>query len=317
MLSPAPAAVIATRSGPADESLMVLQVTDKALLRRRLARAHERPGGFADFLHRAVAADLAERLAGVERQFPLAIAHAGQTGGLAEALAATGRVGQVVRLEPAQAALAGAAAGMAGAVADEEALPLAPASVELFVSALALQWTNDLPGALVQIRQALKPDGLFLAALTGGQTLAELREALVAAETELRGGASPRILPAAKVRDLGALLQRAGFALPVADRDVLIVRYDSAFALFADLRAMGASNALMERERRPATRRLFLRAAEIYAERFSDPDGRVRASFEIVSLSGWAPHESQQQPARRGSAQVSLAEVLKPPRRDG
>jgi SAM-dependent methyltransferase len=287
---------------------MVLQVTDKSLLRRRFARAHERGQAGADFLMRAVAEDLGERLAGVERRFPVAVAFAGHTEGLARALLATDRVGEVFRLEPTAAAVRKSA--LPGAVADEEALPLAPSSIDLFASALAFQWTNDLPGALVQIRQALKPDGLFLAAMTGGRTLSELREVLFAAETEIHGGASPRILPAADVRDLGGLLQRAGFALPVADRDLLTVRYASAFDLFADLRAMGAANTLVERTRRPAGRRLFLRAAEIYAERFSDPDGRIRASFEIVSLSGWAPHESQQKPARRGSGEVSLAAVL-------
>jgi SAM-dependent methyltransferase len=286
---------------------VIVQVTDKALLRRRLARAHLQSGPGADFLLDAVIADLAARLAGVERHFEVAVAHGGQTGALAAALLDTGKAARVIRLEQTEAAFR---RGRAGIVADEEALPLAPGSLDLFVSALALQWTNDLPGALIQIRQALKPDGFFLAAMTGGRTLAELREALFAAETELRGGASPRVVPSVDVRDVGALLQRAGFALPVADRDVLTVRYDSAFGLFRDMRAMGATNSLAERERRPAGRRLFLRAAEIYAERFSDPDGRIRASFEIVSLSGWAPHESQQKPARRGSGQVSLAKIL-------
>jgi SAM-dependent methyltransferase len=174
-------------------------------------------------------------------------------------------------------------------VGDEEALPLAPLSTDLFVSTLALQWTNDLPGALTQIRRVLKRDALFLAAMTGGRTLVELREALFTAEAELSGGASPRVLPMADVRDAGALLQRAGFALPVADRDLLTVRYDSVFALIADLKAMGASNVLVERARRPPPRRLFARAAEIYGERFADPDGRLRATFEIISLSGRAP----------------------------
>ena len=286
---------------------MVVRVTDKALLRRRLARAHRRAIPGADFLMRHVVADLAERLGSVERRFNVAVAFGGQTDRLAEALLASGKVARVVRIEPIAAAFRG---GESGIVADEEALPLAAASVDLFASALGLQWTNDLPGALLQIRQALKPDGLFLAAMTGGRTLSELRDALYAAEAEISGGSSPRVLPAADLRDLGALLQRAGFALPVADRDVLTVRYESAFRLFRDLRAMGATNALVERDRRPATRRLFMRAAELYAERFSDPDGRVRATFEIVSLSGWAPHESQQQPARRGSAAISLAQVL-------
>jgi SAM-dependent methyltransferase len=255
-----------------------------------------------------VVTDLSERLAAIERRFAVAVAHGGQTDGLADALVASGKVDRVFRLEQSELALR--ESGFAGFVGDEEALPLGAATIDLFVSTLALQWTNDLPGALVQIRTALEPDGLFLAALAAGQTLTELRETLTQTESEMRGGASPRVMPTADVRDLGALLQRAGFALPVADRDVVMVRYDSAFALFRELRAMGASNALPERDRRPVGRGFFLRAAEIYAERFSDPDGRVRATFDIVSLSGWAPHESQQKPARRGSGQVSLAAVL-------
>lgn len=287
---------------------MVRRITDKLLLRRRQAGVHRRAGKRADFLMEAVVADLAERLAGVERHFPLAVAHGGQTDRLASALVKTGRAGSIIRMEQSLACLA--QTDFSAVVADEEQLPLAPESIDLFVSCLALQWTDDLPGALVQVRRALRPDGLILAALTGGATLAELREALVAAETEITGGASPRVLPAVDVQDLGTLLQRAGFALPVVDRDVLTARYDSAFDLFHDLRAMGATNTLVERERQPARRSLFLRAAEIYAERFSDVDGRVRATFEVLSLSAWAPHESQQQPARRGSGEVSLADVL-------
>jgi SAM-dependent methyltransferase len=287
---------------------MVAEVIDRALLRRRLRRAHAGGKAGAAFLLEPVVADLAERLAGVERRFPVAVAHSGQSDRLADALSGSGKTDAVYRLETTEAALSGSR--FPGAVGDEEALPLKPGSIDLFASTLALQWCNDLPGALIQIRQALRPDGLFLAALTGGSTLAELREALFAAETEIRGGASPRVLPTADTRDLGALLQRAGFALPVADRDALTVRYDTLFDLLRDLKAMGATSVLAERERRPAGRRLFLRAAEIYAERFSDPDGRIRASFEIISLSGWSPHESQQEPARRGSGQVSLAKVL-------
>jgi SAM-dependent methyltransferase len=287
---------------------MVVEVTDKKLIRMRLARAHRRGDASATFLLDHVIADLSERLASIERRFAVAVAHSGQTEALADALIASGKVDRVIRLEQIGPALR--ASRFTGLVGDEEALPLGPASIDLFVSTLALQWTNDLPGALVQIRTALKPDGLFLAALAAGQTLAELREALTLAESEIRGGASPRVLPTADVRDLGALLQRAGFALPVADRDVVTVRCNSAFDLFRELRAMGATNVLTARDRRPIARGLFLRAAEIYAERFSDPDGRIRATFDFVSLSGWAPHESQQQPARRGSGQVSLATVL-------
>ena len=287
---------------------MVAQVTDKGLLRRRLARAHGHGEPGATFLLQLVVGDLIERLAAVERRFSVAIAHGGQTEELAEALLASGKVDRVFRLEQTEVALG--LGGTAGAVGDEEALPLGPASIDLFVSTLALQWTNDLPGALLQIRTALRPDGLFLGAMTGGETLTELRQSLFAAESEVRGGASPRVIPAAGVRDLGALLQRAGFALPVVDRDTVTARYDSAFGLFRDLRAMGATNALPERDRWQVGRKLFLRTAEIYAERFSDPDGRIRATFDIISLSGWAPHESQQKPAKRGSAEVSLAAVL-------
>lgn len=289
---------------------MVANITDKPLLRRRLSRVHRNADAGARFLLDAVVQDIAERLAGVERRFAVAIAFGGHGSALANALLQTGNVEHVFQLEPVADAFR-AGSGLGG-VADEEALPLKPASVDLFVSALALQWSNDLPGALIQIRQALRPDGLFLGALTGGQTLAELRESWFAAETEIRGGASPRVLPAVDVRDIGALLQRAGFALPVVDRDLLTVRYDSALGFFRDLRTMGASNTLAERDRIPTGRRLLLRAAEIYAERFSDADGRVRASFDVVSMSGWAPHESQQQPARRGSGQVRLAQVLGP-----
>ena len=169
---------------------------------------------------------------------------------------------------------------------------------------------NDIPGMLIQTRRALRPDGLFLGAMAGQGTLAELKESLLAAETELSGGASPRVIPFADVREAGALLQRAGFALPVADVDQLTVRYDSMFDLMRDLRGVGATNALVARSRKPATRAFFGRAAEIYAERFSDPDGRVRATFSIIWMSGWAPHASQQKPLKPGSAKTSLASAL-------
>ena len=194
--------------------------------------------------------------------------------------------------------------------ADEEALPFGDGTLDLVVSALALQFVNDLPGTLVQIRRSLKPDGLFLAALLGGDTLTELREAFAAAEAEVEDGVSPRVAPFADLRELGALLQRAGFALPVTDVDRLTVRYGSPFDLMHDLRRMGATNALVERSRRPLKRRTLARMAEIYGERFADADGRIRATFEIVWLSGWAPHESQQQPLKPGSAQRRLADAL-------
>jgi SAM-dependent methyltransferase len=178
------------------------------------------------------------------------------------------------------------------------------------VSALSLQFVNDLPGALVQIRRVLKPDGLFVAALAGGDTLTELRQSFAAAESEIEGGLSPRVAPFGDVRDLGALLQRAGLALPVTDVDRITVRYDTAFALMHDLRRMGATNTLLDRRRVPLRRATLMRMAEIYAERFADADGRLRATFEIVWLSGWAPHPSQQQPLRPGSARARLADAL-------
>jgi SAM-dependent methyltransferase len=268
------------------EDALSARVTDKPLLRRRMARAQRlaRPG--ADFLLAAVIRELGERLSAIDRTFPVAVAFGGRSEALAGALSASGRVGGVLRLEEIAEAFAPDAGG---AVADEETLPIAPAAVDLYVSALTLQWANDLPGALVQIRRALKPKGLFLAALTGVRSLQELREAMFEAEMELSGGASPRVLPGADLAGLGGLMQRAGFVQPVADRDLLTARYDSALALAADLKAMGASNALLERDRRPTSRGLLARMAEIYADRFGDADGRVRATFEIVTLSGWAP----------------------------
>ncbi|MFN3502303.1 MAG: SAM-dependent methyltransferase, partial [Allorhizobium sp.] len=174
---------------------------------------------------------------------------------------------------------------------------------------------NDTPGMLIQMRRALKPDGLLLAAIPGSGTLSELREVLLAAETEIYGGASPRVIPFADIRDIGSLLQRAGFALPVIDEESFTVRYDHIFALMRDLKAMGMANPLLGRSRRPVSRRFFLRAAELYAERFSDPDGRIRATFSIVFVSGWAPHESQQKPLKPGSAKMRLADALDPTKR--
>nr|WP_210327726.1 methyltransferase domain-containing protein [Aminobacter carboxidus] len=260
----------------------------------------------ADFLMARAAEDLGERLSTVERSFERGAAIFSVSPAAAAVLAASGKVAELVRVEADQAFLGGGP----GIVSDPETIALEPASIDLAISLLALQEANDIPGQLIQIRRSLKPDGLFLGVLAGAGTLVELRESLLAAETEISGGASPRVIPFTDVRDAGGLLQRAGFALPVADVETVTVRYDTMFGLMADLRAMGVTSALADRSRKPATRRLFQRAAEIYAERFSDPDGRVRASFSFVWLSGWAPDASQQKPLKPGSAQVSLAEVL-------
>ena len=281
-------------------------IFDRRLLRARHRRAASL--GPATFLLDRVADDITDRLATVKRRFDLALDLGTPGEAVRAALARVGSVGTIV-------AAAAFPAGGAGRVtpfviADEEALPFGDATLDLVVSTLALQFVNDLPGTLVQIRRALKPDGLLLAALLGGETLAELRESFAAAESETTGGVSPRVAPFADLRDLGALLQRAGFALPVTDTDRLTVRYDSAFALMRDLRRMGATNILVDRRRRPLRRATLMRMAEIYAQRFADPDGRVRATFEIVWLSGWSPHPSQQQPLKPGSAAARLADAL-------
>jgi SAM-dependent methyltransferase len=279
-------------------------IFDRALLRQRRRRAAAL--GPATFLLDRAAEDLADRLAAVLRRFELAVDLGTPGDEVRAALARLDSVGKIVAAD----VLPGPAHEETFVAADEEALPFADATLDLVVSALALQFVNDLPGVLVQIRRALKPDGLFLAALIGGETLTELRQSFAAAESEIEGGISPRVAPFADLRDLGALLQRAGFALPVTDVDRLTVRYDSVFNLMHDLRRMGATNALLARRRVPLKRATLLRMAEIYMQRFADPDGRVRATFEIVWLSGWAPHPDQQQPLKPGSAKARLADAL-------
>jgi SAM-dependent methyltransferase len=269
---------------------------DRALLRARLDRA--RRSGPATFLLDRVREDFEERLQAVTRRFA-DVADVWTPG------------------EWLQKPLADRFQSIAHVDIDQsEVLPLQPESLDLVVSALAFQFVNDLPGVLVQIRRALKPDGLLLAAMIGGDTLTELRQSFAAAEAECEGGVSPRVAPFADLRDIGALLQRAGLALPVTDVDRVVVRYDSAFALMADLRRMGASNILIERRRSPTRRATIVRMAQIYGERFADPDGRIRATFDLVWLSGWAPHESQQKPLKPGSAKASLAAAVQRAKRD-
>lgn len=281
---------------------------DRALHRRRLARAAK---GYAGFLKRRAAEDIVERLEAIRREFPITVDLGARDGAFARALAgsdAAAKVGVLIETDLAEAMLAGRTG--ARLVADEERLPFAPASLDLVVSSLALHWTNDLVGSLIQIRQALKPDGLFIGAILGGATLTELRTALTEAELDLSGGAGPRISPFADTLDAANLLQRAGFALPVADVDRVTVRYDHALALMADLRAMGETSVLVEGAGRPLTRPLIARAAELYAERFAQEGGRIPATFEILTLTGWSPHESQQKPLRPGSAKARLADAL-------
>jgi SAM-dependent methyltransferase len=281
---------------------------DRALHRLRLQRAAR---GYADFLKRRAADDLAARLAAVNRAFPLAADLGARTGVFARALEASeaaGKVGRLIQADLSPAMLA--RAGGVRVVADEARLPFAPESLDLIVSALSLHWVGDLVGTLVQIRRTLKADGLFLGALLGGATLTELRRCLMEADSELGGGAGPRVSPFLDAFDGGALLQRAGFALPVVDTDQVVVRYDHPLALMADLRAMGETNVLLERPAAPLTRGVLARAGELYAERFAGPDGRIAATFEIVTLTGWAPHPDQQRPLAPGSARMRLADAL-------
>ena len=277
-----------------------------------LVRAHRSRAaaclGEHDFLFREVAERLADRLSDVKRTFPLALdlgCHGGEFG---QIVGARGGIETLIQCDPAPA-MAGRAGGLALA-AEPDALPFSEGKFDLIVSNMSLHWVNDLPGALIQIRRALKPDGLFLASLAGGGTLGEMRGALLEAETEMAGGASPRVSPFVDLRDAGALLQRAGFALPVADGDLIPVRYENALKLMADLRGMGEANALAAMPRHFTRRAVILRAAEIYRERHEGPDGRVPASFQIVYLTGWAPDPSQQKPLKPGGAAARLADAL-------
>ena len=279
-------------------------IFDRQLLRVRQQRA--RALGPETFLIDRVAGDLAERLSVVLRRFERAVDLGTPTDAVRRLLAESGKVATIIAATPES----GARDASLRVAADEEALPFADGSLDLIVSALALQFVNDLPGTLIQIHRALKPDGLLLAALIGGDSLTELREAFAQAESEIEGGVSPRVAPFADVRELGALLQRAGFALPVVDSDRLTVRYNSVLDLMRDLRRMGATNVLTERRRKPLKRATLYRLAEIYARRFADADGRLRATFEIAWLSGWVPHESQQKPLKPGSARQRLADAL-------
>ena len=268
------------------------RIFDRALLRARRRRGLVL--GPETFLLDRIAADFADRLDAGPRRFEVAVDLGTPTAAVRVALARTGSIGVVVAVDPFLAAARGLAGDHAAAaalriIADEEALPFAAGALDLVVSGLALQAVNDLPGVLVQIRRSLKPDGRFLAALMGGDTLAELRQSFAAAESELEGGASPRVAPFADLRDLGTLMQRAGFVRPVSDVDHVTVRYASPLALFRDLRRMGAANPLVERRRVPLRRATLMRAIEVYADRFADPNGKVRASFDIVWLSGWSP----------------------------
>ncbi|MEM8813824.1 MAG: methyltransferase domain-containing protein [Pseudomonadota bacterium] len=281
-----------------------MPTADRGLVRIRLARAIRRGNRDALFLRRIAIDDLIDRLTMVRREFETGVDLSGWTSDLTDRLRSEGMAKRVHRLAPF------VADARPAAIIDDEVPPLRSESVDLVLSVLALQFTNDLPGVLAQIRRVLKPDGLFMAALIGGDTLHELRACLTDAEAELSAGLSPRVTPSAEIKSLGVLLQRAGFALPVADQERLTIRYADLKALIGDLRAMAATNFLSARNRAIPVRSLFSRASEMYAERYADPDGRIRATFDIIWLSGWAPHASQQRPLKPGAAKERLADAL-------
>lgn len=307
--APQPPATAAAAAAPP-------QIFDRTVLRQHRARAAATATAH-DFLFAEVAERLLERLDDVQRNFPLALELGARNGTLTQHLGGRRGIAQIVACEPAeQLVMAATRPSSTNAVwpvaGDEDALPFRDRVFDLVISNLSLHWVNDLPGALIQARRALKPDGFFLAALFGGQTLVELRHSLLDAETALTGGASPRVSPFADLGAMGGLMQRAGFALPVVDSDTLTVTYSDLFRLMADLRGMGESNALRARHNMPTRRAVFALAAERYAARFAEADGRIPATFQIIYLAGWAPHPSQPKPLPPGSATTRLAAVLRP-----
>ncbi|MBB4212069.1 methyltransferase family protein [Rhodothalassium salexigens DSM 2132] len=281
------------------------RIFDRQAVRRHRDRAAP---GFADvdFLFAAAADALLERLGDVRRDFDVALDLSAGRSGLAGRLPAR----HTIAADLSPAALARTGPGTPRLAADEEWLPFAEASLDLVVSVLSLHWVNDLPGSLIQINRALKPDRLFSAVLMGGETLRELRHCLTEAEAELRGGVAPRISPMADVRDLGGLLQRAGFAMPVADTERLTVRYADPVTLLRELGAMGEGNALADRERCALRRDVLARAVELYGARYAGGDGRVPMTVDLIFLAGWSPGPDQPKPLQPGSAKQRLADAL-------
>jgi SAM-dependent methyltransferase len=288
--------------------------------RRLLVRRRDRAAAAAedhDFLFAEAAERLLDRLDDVTRRFPTALDLGCRDGLIARLLRGRGGIAHLVQGELSGALLAQARRHGPVVRLDEEALPFAEASLDLVLASLSLHWVNDLPGALAQIRHALKPDGLFLGVMFGAGTLAELQECLMEAEIAETGGASPRVSPFAELRDAAGLLQRAGFALPVADVETLTVTYSDMLRLMADLRGMGETNLLLRRLKRPTRRNVFARAGALYQQRHGLADGRIPATFRLLFLTGRSPHESQQQPARRGSGKTSFVSLFEEGRNRG
>jgi NADH dehydrogenase [ubiquinone] 1 alpha subcomplex assembly factor 5 len=282
-------------------------VFDRNLLRRRRDRAARNIADF-DFILREVAGQLVDRLDVIKKEFPLVVDLGGGHGALSALLRERAGTQHVISTDISFPMAV--QSPVAAVVADEEFLPFKSGSLDAIVSNLALHWTNDLPGALIQSRNALKADGLFMAAVLGGESLKELRDALMTAELNITDGASPRVSPFIDLRDMGALMQRAGFALPVVDGDIITVDYSSPLKLMQDLRGMGASNATLGRLMKPTRRGVIMEAARVYHDKYAGKDGRVPATFQIIYAIGWSPHDSQQKPMKPGTAKVKLADAL-------
>lgn len=288
-----------------------ITVFDRRILKMRRDRAATKSRDF-NFLFAETADRLVDRLDDTTRSFPTALDLGCHSAEIGRILGGRGGIETLFQADIsngyARAALA--ANDAPTLVADEEFLPFANGKLDLILSNLSLHWVNDLPGALLQARKALKPDGFFLASLLGGETLRELRECLMAAEAEEEGGVSPRISPFVDVKDAGALLQRSGFALPVVDADDIIIDYPDALKLMRDLSGMGESNLILKRSKKFTKRSTLARAAALYHERYARADGRIHAKFQVLYLTAWAPDESQPKPLRPGSGKVSLVDFL-------
>lgn len=285
------------------------RIFDRQLLRQRRDRA-VRHFDDHDFLIAEVAERLLDRLDDITHRFPLALDLGCRIGGLAELRGGRGGIETLLQADLSPAMLDLARRNGPAVVLDEEFLPIRAGALDLILSNLNLHWVNDLPGALLQIRDALKPDGLFLGAMFGGSTLQELRDCLMRAELAETGGVSPRVSPFAEVADAAALMQRAGFALPVVDSETVTVTYGDIMKLFSDIRGMGEANLVVDRLHSPTRRNVIARAAALYAQDHANAEGRLVATFQILFLTGWAPHQSQQQPLRPGSGKTSLKDFL-------
>ena len=286
---------------------MFNQIQHLSRLQRALVRQNNQTTPDPDFLMVAVVDDMMDRLGAVKRKFDHGIALFGRNSYLYDAMENSPQVKSVTRVEEA------VYLGKTDTISSPTNLKLKKLSADLILAPLSLHWSNDLPGTLIQLRRTLRPDGLLMGVLPGPGTLHELRGAMLSAESEISGGAGQRVDAFTDIKDAGALLQRTDYALPVVDQDTLTVRYDTALDLVRDLRAFGVGLHLQDNNNPPLTRKIIARMGEVYAQQHSDPDGRIRASFNLISLAGWVPEESQQKPLAPSTTKKRLAKTLKAP----